>query len=239
MNRGKDIFIVEELTDLRIDNQQCPISAKVYELFPKYFDSNIILESGEMICFCCPDKIKGQIFDFFQKILMEFIESEKKINECNNIKNKYIKHEDNSNNSNIYFKKISDIIINMDRANKYIHSISSLLVDGIKEYKKYIEWQENTIKIQENIRKEWELIYKIRCKLEHPEELKTTFFERRGETILVPKIIYKNVEYDLLELGEKSIQYVYIFLRLLLKKHFFIVNMLKHLLIKIETNYIF
>lgn len=106
-----------------------------------------------------------------------------------------------------------DIIINMDRVYKYLWNISKLLVDGIESYENYMMWQKQTTNIKDEIREEWNLIYSIRNEIEHPKNLTTTFFERIGNNIIVPQIIYKNKKYDLLQLATKSIQCVYIFVK--------------------------
>ena len=51
----------------------------------------------------------------------------------------------------------------------------------------------------------WKFIYSVRNVIEHPENLKTTFFKKNELYVKTPKIILNNTEYDLLELGEKSL----------------------------------
>ena len=153
-----------------------------------------------------PKDVKDKIFDYFQRILIEFIENEKKLNECYEIKIIYALHYNNINNTSKYVKINFDIIVSMDRVNKYIWNISKLLVDDIESYEKYMCWQNKTTNIKSQIRDEWKLIYAIRNEIEHPENLNTTFFERIGENIVTPQIIYKSKKYDLLEIATKSLQ---------------------------------
>ena len=220
MMNNKGVFIIEELSDLAIDNHKSPFSAKVREIWLQYSTENPILNNGQMVCLKYPNNVKDKIFDYFQKILTEFIEDENRLNECFEIKNKYIMHIDNVNNTNKYVRTIFDVIISMDRVNKYIWNISKLLVDNIESYESYIAWQRKTINIPENVRAEWNLIYNIRNTIEHPENLTTTFFKRRGENSEIPQIIYKEKEYDLFELGMESLQCVYIFLETIIGASF-------------------
>ena len=167
-----------------------------------------------MVCLNYTDEVKGKIFDYFQRILTEFIEDEKRINKCYEIKNRYISHIDDINNTNSYVRDCFDVIVSMDRVNKYICNIAKLLIDNITGYNEYLEWQRKTTNINEKIRDEWKLIYNIRCKIEHPNDLQTTMFTRKGENIDIPQVIYKGEHYDLLELSDKAIQYVFLFFKL-------------------------
>ena len=78
MKDKKEIFIVEELEDLSINPKICPLSADIREICIKHLRTNPILDNGQMVCLNCTEDIQIKIFDFFQKILIEFIESEKK-----------------------------------------------------------------------------------------------------------------------------------------------------------------
>lgn len=61
---------------------------------------------------------------------------------------------------------------------------------------------------------------KIINEIEHPENLNTTFFERIGENIVTPQIIYKSKKYDLLEIATKYLQCVSIFLKIIIGASF-------------------
>lgn len=216
----KEKIIIEELEDLAIDSNICPLSANIREIWLQYLENNIILDNGQMVYLNYPKDVKDKIFDYFQRILIEFIENEKKLNECYEIKNIYALHYNNINNTSKYVKINFDIIVSMDRVNKYIWNISKLLVDDIESYEKYMCWQNKTTNIKSQIRDEWKLIYAIRNEIEHPENLNTTFFERIGENIVTPQIIYKSKKYDLLEMATKSLQCVSIFLKIIIGASF-------------------
>lgn len=200
-------FIIEQVSDLSFDPQKHPLSKEIREIWINLISTdNPILDNGQMVCLTVPDEIKNKIFDYGQKILMEFIESEKMFNECYIIKNKYISNEDNSNNTNSYVKNAFNIIVNMDRAYKYLWNITKDLIDNIKSYKDYISWQTKTTKIRTEINEKWNLIYDIRNEIEHPENIRTTMFFRTNGGSVIPQIIYRNKSYDLLELAQDSLQ---------------------------------
>lgn len=204
-------FTMEKAEDLSFDENKCTLSSEIRRKLFQYSDNNLVLDNGQMVLLNYPNSIKEKILDYCLKILIEFIESEKSLNQCYEIKNKYIKHEDDINNTNIYVKKLCDIIVNMDRANKYIWNISKLLVDRIESYKEYILWQEQVTNIEKDIRDKWDLVYDIRNEIEHPKNLKTTFFTRKRGKTISPEIIYNGINYDLLELSKNSLECVYIF----------------------------
>ena len=68
-------------------------------------------------------------------------------------------------------------------------------------------------KYKKKVKEKWNLIYNIRNEIEHPKELKTTCFFRENGKVVIPKIIYKSKNYDLLELAEDSLICVYIFFK--------------------------
>ncbi len=200
-------FIVEKVTDLSFDPQQCPLSKEIKETWIKLISTNNpIMDNGQMVCLNLSDEIRNKIFDYGQKILMEFIESEKLINECYSIKNKYISNEDDVNNTNSYLKNIFNIIVNMDRSYKYLWNIVKDLINNVESYKEYILWQKNTTKIGAEVYNKWDFIYNIRNEIEHPENIKTTMFSRVSGGSVIPQIIYKNKSYDLLEIANEALQ---------------------------------
>ena len=200
-------FIIEQVTDLSFDSQQCPLSKEIRETWIKLISTNNpIMDNGQMVCLNIPDKIRNKIFDYVQKILMEFIESEKMFNECKSIKNKYISNEDDINNTNSYVKNIFNIIVNMDRTYKYLWNMVKDLIDNVESYKKYKLWQDRTTKIGKEINDRWSLIYDIRNEIEHPENIKTTMFSRVNGGSIIPQIIYENKSYDLLEIANDALQ---------------------------------
>lgn len=205
MNKQKEEFILEKAEDLSINKNECPLSSKIREIWIQYSTKNPILDNGQMVCLNYNDNIEIKIMNHFQRLLIEYIESEKTLNECRLIKTKYESNTDNINNSSKYVKLIFDIIVNMDRCYKYVWNIAKLLNDNIKSYKNFTEWQQGKIKVDPEVLKEWDFIYSIRNKIEHPEDLNTTSFQRTLNGSKSPKIIIKEKEYDLLELGEKSL----------------------------------
>ena len=200
-------FIVEKVTDLSFDPLHCPLSKEIRETWVKLISTNNpIMDNGQMVCLNLPDEIRNKIIDYGQKILMEFIESEKLINECYNIKNKYISNEDDVNNTNLYVKNIFNIIVNMDRSYKYLWNIVKDLIDNVESYKEYILWQNNTTKIGTEVYNKWDLIYNIRNEIEHPKNIRTTMFSRVNGGSVIPQIIYENKSYDLLEIANEALQ---------------------------------
>lgn len=210
MSTTNEKFIVEKAEDLSFNEIELPISAEIKKLWIQYSNQNPILDNGQMICLNYNDSIKDKISGYFQKILIEYIESEKALNECRLIKNNYINHIDNNNNTSKYVKLIFDIIVNMDRCYKYVWNIAKLLNDNIRSYKEFVEWQKGKINVKQEVLECWNFIYSIRNKIEHPEDLNTTSFSKAKVTIEIPKIIIDNNEYDLLQLGEDSLVSVFI-----------------------------
>lgn len=207
-------YIVEETSDFSFDPKECPISAKVRETWFQYITDNPILENGQMVLLNLSQDVKEKIFDYCQRILVEFIDAEKRLNQCLEMKNKYIEEINNINNTNTYVKNTTDIIINMDKANKYIWNIAKTMVnDDLIDYKKYIEWRNTKTNIDKKIEERWKLIYKIRCEIEHPQNIKTTSFTKVNGGSVIPQIIYNNNNYDLFDLAYDSIRCVYVFFK--------------------------
>ena len=111
-------FIIEHVADLSFDPKQCPLSKKIRETWIKLISTNNpIMDNGQMVCLIIPGEIRNKIFDYGQKVLIEFIESEKMLNECDSIKNKYISNEDifvksgetldHSRSSDIYLSRMT------------------------------------------------------------------------------------------------------------------------------------
>lgn len=205
MNKQREEFILEKAEDLSINKNECPLSFEVREMWIQYSTKNPVLDNGQMVCLNYNDDIELKIMTYFQRLLIEYIESEKTLNECQLFKTKYESNIDNINNSSKYVKSIFNIIVNMDRCYKYVWNIAKLLNDNIESYNNFIEWQRGKININSEILKEWDFIYFIRNKIEHPEDLDTTSFQRTVIGNKSPKIIIEEKEYDLLELGENSL----------------------------------
>ncbi|MBE6147754.1 MAG: hypothetical protein E7168_05450 [Firmicutes bacterium] len=206
--------------DLTTNKVETPLSYEIQQMWTQYSTKNIILDNDQMIYLNCKDEIIKIVSDYMHKILIEYIESEKNLNECYEIKNKYISNIDNVNNTSKYVKKLCDIIVNMDRVYKYVWNIAKLLNDDIESYDKFITWQNGKIDIEKSILDGWKFIYSVRNVIEHPENLKTTFFKKNELYVKTPKIILNNTEYDLLELGEKSLQYVFVLSRAIISAAF-------------------
>lgn len=210
MLKTNNEFIIEKAEDLSINKNECPISAEIQEMWIKHSTKNPILENGQMVCLNCDDEIMTKIATYFHRMLIEFIQTERNLNECYLIMKDYIVNIDNINNTSKYVKLIFDIIINMDRAYKYVWNIAKLLNDNIESYTGFTSWQKGKIKVSQEVIDNWDFIYSVRNLIEHPESLDTTFFKRNGANIITPKIIIDNKKYDLLQLGEKSLQSIFI-----------------------------
>lgn len=213
-------FIIERVEDLSFDKDVCPLSEEARKIWMQYTDNNIILDNGQMVCLNFTQEIKDKISDHCKNILTEFIESEKNFQKCCQIRDRYISNIDDINNTSSYVKLIFNIIIDMDRANKYLWNISKILVDNIEEYKQYVSWQEQTTKIGKEIREKWNLVYNIRNEIEHPTTLRTTSFARVKGGSVIPQIIYEGKNYDLLEIAKDALECVYIFLKAIMGASF-------------------
>ena len=215
-------YIIEQVTDLSFGPQYCPLSKKIREIWIKMISTNNpIMDNGQMVCLNTPDEIRNKIFDYGQRILMEFIESEKMLSECYSIKNKYISNKDNINNTNLYVKNIFNIVVNMDRSYKYLWNIVKDLIDNVESYKEYESWQNKTTKIEKEINDKWGLIYNIRNEIEHPKNIRTTMFSRVNGESVIPQIIYENKSYDLLEIANDALQCMCIYFCIIIQAAFF------------------
>ncbi len=209
-----DKYIVEIAEDLSFNPKEFPLSHEIKELLIKYSKDNITLANGQKIFLNIPDMEKEKMFDYFQRTLIEFIESEKLLKKCNDIKATYISNINSINNTSSYVKMTFDIIKNMDIVNKYIFSVFKIHVDGINNFKtEYVNWIKRTTKIEDNVIERWILIHNIRCKLEHPESLETTFFSRTQSEVILPKIKYEEEFYDLLQLAEDALSCICLFFK--------------------------
>ena len=214
-------YIIEQVTDLSFGPQYCPLSKKIREIWIKMISTNNpIMDNGQMVCLNTPDEIRNKIFDYGQRILMEFIESEKMLSECYSIKNKYISNKDNINNTNLYVKNIFNIVVNMDRSYKYLWNIVKDLIDNVESYKEYESWQNKTTKIEKEINDKWGLIYNIRNEIEHPKNIRTTMFSRVNGESVIPQIIYENKSYDLLEIANDALQCMCIYFCIIIQAAF-------------------
>lgn len=72
----------------------------------KFSNKNIVLDNGQMILLKCKDDLIADISDYFNKILIEFIQSEEYLKECYDIRDRYINNKDNINNTSRYIKKL-------------------------------------------------------------------------------------------------------------------------------------
>lgn len=203
-------FIIEKAEDLTTNRLKTPFSFEIQKMWQRFSSKNIILDNGQMILLKCEDDIITNISDYFNKILIEFIQSEENLNDCYDIKDRYASNIDHINNTNKFVKKICDIIVNMDRVYKYVWNIAKILNDDMDSYNKFLLWQKDKIKINNNVSEGWNLIYSLRNEIEHPQKMKTTFFKRTKSYIILPKAIVDSKEYDLLELGEKALLYAFI-----------------------------
>ena len=206
-------FIIERVEDLSFNKDECPFSEEARKIWMQYTNKNIILDNGQMVCLNFTQEIEDKISDYCKNILTEFIEAEKNFQRCCTIRDKYILNIDDINNTSSYVKLIFNIIIDMDRANKYLWNISKILVDNVEGYKQYVLWQEQTTKIEKEIREKWNLVYNIRNEIEHPTTLKTTSFARVKGGSVIPQIIYEGKNYDLLEIAKYSLECVCVFLK--------------------------
>lgn len=184
-------FIIEKAEDLSFNKNICPLSEEVKKIWIQYSHNNVILDNGQMVCLNFTEQVQEKILGYCQNILIEFIGAEKSFAKCCEIRDKYIANIDDINNTSSYVKNIFNIIVDMDRANKYLWNISKILVDNIEKYKDYISWQEKTTKIGKEIREKWNLVYNIRNEIEYPKSLKTTSFARIKGGSVVPQIIYE------------------------------------------------
>jgi len=206
-------YVVERADDLSTNKFTTPFSFEIQKIWMKFSNKNIVLDNGQMILLKCKDDLIVDISDYFNKILIEFIQSEEYLKECYDIRDRYISNKDNINNTSRYIKKLCDIIVNMDRVYKYVWNIAKILNDDIESYNKYLAWQSDKIKFNNDVLEGWKLVYSIRNELEHPKNIKTTFFRRIESNVILPKIIFNAKEYDLLELSEKALQYAFIILK--------------------------
>lgn len=66
-------IIIEELEDLAIDSNICPLSANIREIWLQYLENNIILDNGQMVYLNYQKDVKDKIFDYFQRILIDLL----------------------------------------------------------------------------------------------------------------------------------------------------------------------
>lgn len=189
-------FIIEEMTDLSTNLKDNPFATMFREEMLKYTSNNIVLENGQMICIEIPQEILIKIFEYNMEIYSNFLRSENKIKECNELINEYILNQ--KNKTDTYVHNCYDIIISMDQVNKYIWNICKLLNDNIDSYDSYIEWQKDKINVDKKIYDDWKRIYQIRCCLEHPTELLSPTFMKKITLLLKNQLYYgkrKNMIY--------------------------------------------
>lgn len=204
-----DKYIMEKAVDMSTDKYITPFSYKITNIINHYCSKNIVLENGQLITLDCGDSLITEISDFMFKILIEFIESEKNLNECYEIINQYIEYNNNVNNTYKYSKKLCDIIINMDRVHKYVWCIVKLLNDNADTYDNYEFWKRCIARIENDTLNKWQVIYQIRNELEHPSGFYFTHFKRSIYGIDRPKIVLANNEYDILILAENSLKCIF------------------------------
>lgn len=80
--------------DLTTNKVEKPLSYEIQQMWTQYSTKNIILDNDQMFCLNCKNEIIKIVSDYMHKILIEYIESEKNLNECYEIKNKYISNVD-------------------------------------------------------------------------------------------------------------------------------------------------
>ena len=205
--------MVENAEDLSFNDKEFQFSKEVRKLWIKYSGDNVILDNSQKLFLNIPSEVKSKMLDYYQRTLIEFIESEKLLKKCCEIKDIYISNIDNVNNTSSYVKMTSDIIINMDKVNKYIFSIVKLHIDNISFRKNYISWINGTTNIENEFIDRWILIRDIRNKFEHPDDLETTFFSRTQSGVVFPEIEHNGKYYDLLELSENSLLCICLFFK--------------------------
>ena len=213
-------FVVEEMPDLTINIKNNPYASQFRNESLRYSSNNIVLENGQMIYIDLSQELIKSINEYNMEIFINILRSENMIVECEKIINEY--KLSSKNNSSTYIKNCYDVIINMDQVYKYAWNICKLLNDNLSNYSLYIKWQKNKINVDDRIYDDWNIIYKIRNCLEHPEELlsPTLLTKTADGTVLKPTILWKGNRYDLLDLAKQSIQISYIFARLVIGSSF-------------------
>lgn len=88
--------------------------------------------------------------------------------ECENLIKEYCFN--GKNNTSKYVNNCYDIIINMDKVNKYIWNICKMLNDNVESYSSYIVWQKDKIIVDKRLYEDWDRIYQIRNCIKHQKK---------------------------------------------------------------------
>lgn len=212
-------FNIEEMPDLTTNPKYNPFASLFRNELLKYTSNNIVLENGQMIYINLSQEQLDKIFEYNMEIFTNLLRSENKIVECENLIKEYCLN--GKNNTITYVNNCYDIIINMDKVNKYIWNICKMLNDNVESYSSYIVWQKDKIIVDKRIYEDWDRIYQIRNCIEHPKKLLSpTFMKRNITNINKPSIIWEKKSYDLLELAKQSVEISYTFARLIIGASF-------------------
>lgn len=219
INMINNKFNIEEMPDLTTNPKYNPFASLFRNELLKYTSNNIVLENGQMIYINLSQEQLDKIFEYNMEIFTNLLRSENKIVECENLIKEYCLN--GKNNTSTYVNNCYDIIINMDKVNKYIWNICKMLNDNVESYSSYIVWQKDKIIVDKRIYEDWDRIYQIRNCIEHPKKLLSpTFMKRNNTNINKPSIIWEKKSYDLLELAKQSVEISYTFARLIIGTSF-------------------
>ena len=209
-------YILEAINDLSFNDEEYPLSSEIKRLFIQYMSDNVKLDNGQRLLLKYPPNIKDKMFNNCHRSIIEFIECEKLLKKCYEIRDNYLAGTNNENNTTSYVKSICNIIVNMDRVNKYIMNVVNIHIDNISKYSKYKDWVIQNTNISEDIIEKWLFVYKIRSEFEHPEEIQTTNFSHGSKRTKCPEILIEGKTYDLLTLAEDAVFSIALFYKVII-----------------------
>ncbi len=192
------MFKVEKVLDF--SNSKFAVAFN--ELFIKYSNDTIEVNNNERIFMKTPKSIRETITGYEMSILTKYVRSEKYLNECIDMENKYA--QDQSENPSLHFiENIYEIIKLQIISSREAWEILKLLIDEkIESHKELKKWCEGKYNNYDKILDEFKKLYDIRGEIEHPgKNIPTTMLQKIGDKVILPTITFKSGTYNVFDLA--------------------------------------
>ena len=177
--------------------------AKAFQEFiVKYHRDNIQIDEKQNIFVKIPKDVDEKIFEHTMSITTKYIRSEKYLNECVEMINKYSQNQ-SDNPSLHYIENIYEIIKLQIISSREAWEILKLLIDdNVESHEKLAKWCNGKYKSCNIILKNLKKFYDIRGDVEHlSKSIPTTMLQKIGNQIIYPTATFKDSTYNLFDLA--------------------------------------
>ncbi len=212
------MFKVEKVLDL----SNTEFAKAFQELIIKYSHENIELDDNKRMFTKIPIPINDKIVKYKMSILTKYVRSEKYLNECIEMVNKYV--QDQSENPSLhYIENIYEIIKLQIISSREAWEILKLLInERVKNHKELAKWCNGKYKNSNKILKGLKKFYDIRGDIEHPSKnISTTILQKIGDKVMYPTATFNNETHNLFDLAVECLNITFLAQRMFIELGFY------------------